>query len=213
MGTEENKGKEFLFLDALYKVTKGKVNIPINMFSLGILLDLSYSDVEDIVSFLESEGLVTSKSIGGTISGKVAITHEGKKKIIHGYEKTSKVTEKSVNIVNIIGEVKGDLSMGDIFKDIANSTIINKANVKNAFNKIDQEHGKDYSESLLKITEFLMKENNPAAGALFNQFNQELTNPQPRKTMLEKFVGWIQKVLPSAVSLATEFTKIISLIQ
>lgn len=208
---EENKSKEFLFLGALYKVTKGKVNMPINMFSLGILLSLSYSDVEDIVSFLESEGLVTSKSIGGTISGKVAITHEGKKRIIQGYDKTSLAKEGPV-IINI-GEVKGDVSMGDIFKDITNSTIINKANVENAFNKIDQEHGKDFSESLLKITEFLNKENNPAAGALFNQFNQELTTPQPRKTTLENLWDGIQKVLPSAVSLATEFTKIISLIQ
>lgn len=46
-----------------------------------------------------------------------------------------------------------------------------------------------------------------------NRLNRELTNPESTKPTLERLWDAIQKVLPSAVNLATEFTKIISLIQ
>lgn len=100
---------------------------------------------------------------------------------------------------------------GDVFENIANATIINKSTIQNAFNKVKSEHDEATSKALIKIAEFIEKSNEPAAGALFNSFTDELNKPQPDKSKLKSFWTGIQNVLPSIVSISESVAKIVTL--
>jgi hypothetical protein len=49
----------------------------------------------------------------------------------------------------------GSIYMGDVFRNIQNTTIINKSNIQNAFNKIQKEHDEETSKALVKVAEFI----------------------------------------------------------
>jgi hypothetical protein len=98
--------------------------------------------------------------------------------------------------------------MGDTFKDIKNSTIINKSLVENSFNKVRREHDDEVSNALVQIAQFIEEKGDPAAGALFDQFNQELNKPQSDKSRLQSIWSGIEKVLPSITTIAGTVAKI-----
>jgi hypothetical protein len=100
---------------------------------------------------------------------------------------------------------------GDVFENIKNATIINRSTVQNAFNKVKSEHDEETSKALIKIAEFIEKSNEPAAGALFNNFTDELNKPQPDKSKLKSFWSGIQNALPSIVSISESVAKIVTL--
>jgi hypothetical protein len=95
--------------------------------------------------------------------------------------------------VNIIIE---KFIMGDTFENISNSTIINKSLVENSYNKISEQYGQQTGEALLKIAEFIHSSNDPAAGTLFDKFNEELRKPTPDKSLLKRIWSGIERVLP-----------------
>lgn len=101
--------------------------------------------------------------------------------------------------------------MGDIFKDIHNATIINKSLVEKSFNTVKKEHDEETSNALVKATEFIEKSGDPAAGTLFNSFNQELNEPQPDKSRLKNFWTGIESVLPSITQISESVAKIVTL--
>ena len=104
------------------------------------------------------------------------------------------------------------MSSGDSFQNIgAGTTIINKSLVENSFNKVEREYGEDTKKALEQISQFIEKSNNPAAGALFNSFNQELSKPQHEKSTLKGIWDGIEKVLPSIATIAGTVAKITSL--
>ena len=75
---------------------------------------------------------------------------------------------------------------GDSFHNIGpGATIINKSFLQNSFNKVEREYGGDVKQALDDISQFIEKSDNPAAGALFNTFNQELSKPQHEKSTLK----------------------------
>lgn len=94
------------------------------------------------------------------------------------------------------------LIMGDIFENINNSTIINKSLVENSFNKISEQYGQQTGEALLKIAEFIHNSNDPAAGTLFDEFNEELRKPTSDRSRLKKIWSGIEKVLPSIATIS-----------
>jgi hypothetical protein len=100
---------------------------------------------------------------------------------------------------------------GDVFQNVSNATIINKSTVQNAFNKIENEYDEETSKALINVAEFIEKSNEPAAGALFNSFVDEINKPQPDKSKLKSFWSGIQNVLPSIVSISESIAKIVTL--
>lgn len=99
------------------------------------------------------------------------------------------------------------LYTGDVFKDIQNSTIISKSKVENAFNRLPNEESR---KAHVELTDLIKKSENPAAGAIFDSFNEELKKPTPDKSRLEKLGEGIQQVLPTVTAVAGCVTKILS---
>ncbi len=97
---------------------------------------------------------------------------------------------------------------GDVFKNIQNATIINKAVVTNSFNKVRKEYNEDTAKALLQIGEFIEKSGDVSAGILFNKFNEELNKPQPEKSTLKKIWGGIEKTLPTIITLSDVIVKL-----
>jgi hypothetical protein len=207
---EEREQKRFLFLNMLYKVTKGIANIPVNMFVIGIYLRLDNYNVMDIVRYLEGEGLVASKAFGGFIAGKVAITHKGIKEIEDAYNKPSRPTNNfPPNIIYVMGDiVEGRKVMGDNFENIVDATIINKASVQNAFNKVRNQNNEETGNALMKIANEIEKSQDPTAGVLFDYFTEELNKPQPDKERLKSFWRGIENALPTVRSITEVTSKI-----
>jgi sugar-specific transcriptional regulator TrmB len=114
-------------------------------------------------------------------------------------------------VYNIETIIQGNVSLGDIFENIHASTIINKSMLENSFNKVKKEHNEQASKALVKVAEFIEKSGDPAAGALFNNFTEELNKPQPDKSRLKSFWSGIEKALPSIASVSEAVAKIVTL--
>lgn len=104
----------------------------------------------------------------------------------------------------IIQEVR----MGDVFKNIQNATIINKAVVIESFYKVKKEHDEDVAKALLQIGDFIEKSGNESAGVLFDVFNGELNKTQPDKSYLKKIWKGIEKTLPTIATISEVIAKI-----
>jgi len=83
--------------------------------------------------------------------------------------------------------------------------------VENSFNKVKKEYDDETSKALVKVAEFIEKSKDPAAGALFNSFTEELNKPEPDKSRLKSFWSGIQNNLPSIVSISESVAKIVTL--
>ncbi len=106
----------------------------------------------------------------------------------------------------------GDIIVkGDVFSDLQNATIINKALVENSFNKVRREHDEETSKALVGVAKFIEKSGDPASGALFDKFNEELNKPQPDKFRLKSFWTSIQNNLPAIASIAGSVAKVVAL--
>jgi hypothetical protein len=92
--------------------------------------------------------------------------------------------------------------MGDTFSNIQNSTIVNRSTVESAFNKTKSEMGADTAAILLKIADLVAQSGNKEAGELLDQFNEELTKPQPRKSLLKRSWDGLVAILPGVTSIA-----------
>jgi hypothetical protein len=103
------------------------------------------------------------------------------------------------------------MTNGDSFQNITNATIINKAIVQNAFNKVQEEYGEETKKALEQVSQFIENSDNPAAAALFNSFNQELSKPQHEKSTLKGIWDGIEKLLPTITTIAGTVAKIVPL--
>jgi hypothetical protein len=92
--------------------------------------------------------------------------------------------------------------MGDTFSNITNSTIVNRSFVENAFNKAKSEVGEDTAAMLLKVAEVVAQSGNKEAGELLDQFNEELSKPQPRKSLLKRSWDGLVAALPTVTAIA-----------
>ncbi|WP_342726082.1 hypothetical protein AAFG07_03795 [Bradyrhizobium sp. B097] len=101
--------------------------------------------------------------------------------------------------------------MGDVFSNIQNSTIVNRSTVESAFNKTKSESGEETASILLKVAEFVAKSGNKEAGELLDQFNEELSKPQPRKSLLKRSWDGLLAALPTITTVAGAATAIAKL--
>ncbi len=101
--------------------------------------------------------------------------------------------------------------MGDTFENVSGSTIINRSIVEKSFNKVREQYDEETSKALQEIAQFINNSKNRSAGALFNEFTQELTKPEPDKSALGGLWSSIQSVLPQIATISGAVAKIVAL--
>lgn len=102
----------------------------------------------------------------------------------------------------------GEMAMGDIFKNISNSTIVNRSIVEKSFDKVQEKYDKETAMALLRVAEEISKSGNKEAAELFEEFNEELQKPKPRQSVMKSVWGGIEKALPTIVQLVDVVAKI-----
>jgi tetratricopeptide (TPR) repeat protein len=114
--------------------------------------------------------------------------------------------------ITVIHKGTGDVVIGDKFENIRGATIIKDSLVENSFNKIKEGYGDDVAKALLQIAEFIEGSGNKEAGGLFDSFNEEISKPQPKKSVLKSIWGGIEKALPTITTLSEAIAKLTSLL-
>ena len=114
--------------------------------------------------------------------------------------------------ITVIHKGTGDVVIGDKFENIRGATIIKDSLVENSFNKIKEGYGDDVAKALLQIAEFIEGSGNKEAGELFDSFNEEISKPQPKKSVLKSIWEKIEKALPTITTLSEAIVKLTSLL-
>jgi hypothetical protein len=93
--------------------------------------------------------------------------------------------------------------MGDTFSNIGpNTTIINRSLVQHSMNRARANGGGDVADALKKIADAVDASGNKEAVEFFDQFNEELQKPEPRKTLLRSSWDNLVNALPTIGALA-----------
>ena len=103
--------------------------------------------------------------------------------------------------------------MGDNFSQISNSTIINRSNLENAFNKIKENHGEATAQALKLMEKIIGASGNKEAVEVLNEFNSEASKPEPKKTVLKSFWSSLCSILPAISTTAGIAEHIVKLFQ
>lgn len=114
---------------------------------------------------------------------------------------------KNSNYKTLVQEV----IMGDKFENISNSTIINKSNLKHALNK--NKSDKEFAQILDKIRQLVERSDNKEAAEAFNDFTEELSKEEPKKSKLKSFWDSLTTFLPNILSMTDITGKIIDMIK
>lgn len=101
--------------------------------------------------------------------------------------------------------------MGDTFKDIKNSTIINRSSVEKSFNKVKESFDEDTAQAILKVAKAVESSGNKDAGELFNSFNDEIAKPEPKKPVIKSLWQGLTTMLPTILTLTGVVEKITKL--
>jgi len=105
--------------------------------------------------------------------------------------------------------------MGDIydFKNAQNITFVNKSNVVNSFNKVREQFDEETANVIQQIAKIVENSKNVEAAELFEAFNDEITKPAPKKSLLKSIWSGLSSVLPvlsTTVSIVEKIMKIIN---
>jgi hypothetical protein len=105
----------------------------------------------------------------------------------------------------------GEFIMGDSFKDIKDSTIINRSKVVNALNTVGGHIDEDTKSAIIEVANIVGQSQNAAAGALLDQFNDELAKPQHDRSKLKQFWSGLTTLLPDIAKLGGAVAKIVAI--
>lgn len=115
-------------------------------------------------------------------------------------------TAKTIYISTICKEL--NMTAGDSFQDIKDSSIVNRSIVQASFNKVEEEFDSDTAKALKIVAAEIEKSGNKKAAELFEGFNEELQKPKPKRSVLHNLWNGIVKALPELTSLAEVVSKI-----
>ena len=96
--------------------------------------------------------------------------------------------------VNLKGHT---ITMGDTYKNISGSTIINRSLVDQSFNSVKRDFDPQTAEAIRKLADFVNASGNRAAAELLDDFNTELVKKAPRKSLLRGIWEGIKNELPT----------------
>jgi hypothetical protein len=107
------------------------------------------------------------------------------------------IKENNISVQIYFQKIKAkEINMGDKFKNISGSTIINRSNLTNSLNKIKENHGEVVADAIKEIGKIIEKSGNDEAAELFNAFNNESSKDSPSKPLLKSFWNGITSTLP-----------------
>jgi hypothetical protein len=110
--------------------------------------------------------------------------------------------------------VQGDfveVTMGDRFENIHDTTIVNRSLVEKSFNKIKDDFDEETADALKKVADAIEKSNNKEAAENFDSFNEELQKPEPKKAVLSALWSGVITALPTITQMTDVVTKITKL--
>jgi len=204
MNIQEKKKQRFEFLSKLYEVSNGSSSFQAmtNSKEIAKELNLSREIIDDIVDYLEAEGLLEMK----TEEGGVIITHKGIIEIEEAFEKPEKPTEHFPPIINFI-------HVGSMYNSAiqqgsteSNQTVI--------FNKQEQT---DLRELIHKLE--ALKEGLKSDEQLYSEFIAEVdtlkaqnNSTKPKRLIIKESLKSIRTILEGiSVNIATpEILELIS---
>jgi len=100
---------------------------------------------------------------------------------------------------------------GDVFNNIKDSTIVNRSKVVNALNTIGGHVDEETKAAVIEVANIVSQSHNAAAGALLDQFNDELAKPQHDRGKLKQFWNGLTTVLPDIAKLGGAVAKIVAI--
>ncbi len=92
-----------------------------------------------------------------------------------------------------------------------NNIIVNRSTIQNAFNKVKNEHDEDTAKALLRIEEEINKSGNKEAAENFESFSDELSKPEPKKSLLKTLWQGTLLALPGLKELTGVVEQIVKL--
>jgi hypothetical protein len=159
---------------------------------------MSQEEVESAYYYLKNEKLI-SKYTSADFTN--TITHCGTKEIEASIkypdESTSHFSTQAIQVV-----IK-KVIMGDNFERISDSTIINHSSIENAFNKVKTEYDEETANALKSIEKEINESGNIEAAENFESFSDELSKPQPKKSLLKTLWKGTLEALPRLAQLTS----------
>jgi hypothetical protein len=147
--------------------------------------------------YLMDEKLIALTSADYTI----AITHIGVKEIEASIRYPDKSTTHFSN--QAIQFVIQKVIMGDNFESISDSMIINHSSIENAFNKVKTKYDEETANALKSIEKEINASGSIEAAENFESFSDELSKPQPKKSILKTLWKGTLEALPRLVQLTS----------
>jgi hypothetical protein len=120
---DEIRKKRFLFLNLLYEKCGGSKSKMINGYEIGKELNLAKNEVDDIIMYLNNEGLTENWAMDGGIM----ISHSGIKEVENALSHPSQPTYyfPPVNIINVHNMIGSQIQQGTTSSKQSGSFIIN----------------------------------------------------------------------------------------
>ncbi|HVE45494.1 MAG TPA: hypothetical protein VNA57_01935 [Acidimicrobiales bacterium] len=102
--------------------------------------------------------------------------------------------------------------VGDVFKEIEGSTIVNKAQVERSFNVVRERFDDDSAQALVRLAEHVASSGSREAAELFAVFNEELDRAEPRQNVLRRLWNGLTDALPSISGMADVAAKVTNIV-
>jgi hypothetical protein len=92
--------------------------------------------------------------------------------------------------------------MGDHFSNISGSILINRSLVGANVKKFSDAGDGDVADLIKKVADAVQASGNKEAAEIFDQLNEELQKPEPRKSLLRRSWDNLVSALPSVTAIA-----------
>ncbi|OFX88222.1 MAG: hypothetical protein A2W99_10200 [Bacteroidetes bacterium GWF2_33_16] len=191
MDINENRKLRFKYLKRVFELANDDKSILVNIKDVGQELGLNNQEIDKIVEYLYSEGLV--KRNGG---GQVMITHSGIKEVEEALLNPDKPTEHflpinyTVNVENMTG----------IIQQGSNESPINYSISKDSVEKI-----KEVFDDLKNRIEYIDLKAD-VLGEMVAEIHTVIAqaeSPKPKIPIIQESIKTIKKILKSAVNNTT----------
>ena len=115
-------------------------------------------------------------------------------------------------IENIIEKYEDNTVIGDQFNvHGTGNTIVNRSTIQNAFNKVKGDYDEETAEALKLVEEEINKSGNKEAAENFEAFSEELSKPEPKKSLLKTLWEGTLSALPTLAQLSSVANLIVRL--
>lgn len=195
MNINELKEKRFKFLNLLYKVTEGDESAHVNMFELGAELDFDRNLTSRVAKYLDGEGLMEFRTLGGGIG----ISHFGIIEVENSLENPTVASEYFPISENSSQPVNYHLHVGNMH----NSQIQQGTQSSNQSMSITENDISEIKELVKNITKYiddigLNDAHKSELEAQVATLNGQLCSSQPSNGIISEVLGSIRRVVEGA---------------